>query len=223
MSEVTERTPLSADVIESGASLFAPDVRETTARVEWVAAQCESTGSNATQIAGDIEAHYSLKGRKSPRGYGRASIVNAGTVVKLWGLAGIGKTSDKTYQRANVKSAGLTYMHVIDALDAARADHGGKRVTQLLKELNESLSTDVDKTVRLVAVWEAVQALIETTPEQGDPPVATFATFAGAVKRAETIWDQLSDAVIEEGIAALTPEQRVTFDRIAVILQNTQN
>lgn len=198
MSTTTERTTLDESTITAGADLFAPDAASVAARVLWVIDVTESTGSNATQVAADIDAYYQLKGTANPRGYGRASIVNSATTGKLWDRTTLGK-GQGTYSTADGKSSKGTHIQLIDRLDSARNAHGAKTVGRLIDETLESLATNVAKGVKYGAVMDALQALIDSpvVKDQKSPKVPTIADVINLLTKAHDLAEQidLSEAV----------------------------
>lgn len=220
-TEVIERTPLTADQIESAASLFTPSDGDIHGRVLWIIKATESTNGNATAVAGDVEKYYQLQGRKAPRGYGRASIVNAGTDAKLWERTGCGNAT-AVIESGEGKSEKVGARQLVGALDAARHAHGAKTVQKLIDATAESLQTEVTPAVRLTAMLTALRALIDAPEVEKDTPpsVPTFSTF---VKRAAALREyanSIPDDAWQEGIDALSDEDRDTLAALRAILGN---
>lgn len=215
----TERTPLAADAITGAATLFAPAAGDVAARVQWTLDAMSSTGSTATQIAGDVDAYYQTQGKRNPRGFGRASIVNSASTGDLWGRTGCGMTKVKD---STEPGGYATHVTLIDALDSARNAHGKKTVQKLIDATAETLQTEVTATNRYRAMLDAVRALIDAPTEetQKKDTVPTFATF---VKRAASLREYgnaLSDEAWAEGVAGLSADDRETLDALRALIGN---
>lgn len=194
-TKATERTPLTGEAIEKGASLFAPADSDIFGKVTWVIDRMTDTQGPATGVAEDIEAYYALKGVKVPRGYGRASIVNAATDAKLWDRTTCGRTVVTIENPATGKSVKSGAAQLVGKLDAARHAHGGKTVAKLITETLESLATDVAPDVKYRAIMGALAALIEApVPEKEKAPVVhTAGSVVGLFLKAIEAYDALGE------------------------------
>lgn len=217
MAESTkaERTTLDAATILAGEGVFTPDAASVAARVIWIGEVMESTGSTATQVAGDVDAYYELKGTKNPRGYGRASLVNSATTGKLWEGTGLGKAQG-TYAPVGTgdeKRVKGTHIQLIDRLDSARNAHGAKTVKALITATLESLKTDVSKSVAYSAVMDALGALIES-PVQSEskaPKALTIADVINLLTKAHDVaydlgFSELATGAIRDALDVVSRE-----------------
>lgn len=190
-----ERVALSTDAIVKAEGIFAPSDGDIYARTQWVIGACDATHGNATGVAADVEAYYALQGRKAPRGYGRASIVNAGTNAKLWERTTLGNTSAIVpNDDPNGKPVKVGARQLVGKLDAARHAHGAKTVNKLIDGVLEPLSSDIDPADKYLAVMEALKALIEAPEAEKEKtdPTPTVAQIVALLIKAQEKADALN-------------------------------
>jgi hypothetical protein len=214
-TEAPERTPLTGEAIEAGAGVFAPSDGAVYDRVVWLRGALEATNGNASGVARDIEAYYALKGRAVPRGYKRASIVNASSVLKAYDETACGTTADK---QNNHSAATL-----VGTIDAAREAHGIKAVLKLIKATHESLSTDVKPLVRYRAMLDALKALADAPlPDKDETPgsVPTFATFVARAAALLEYGRSIADDKWTEGKAGLGDDDKDNLESLSYMLAN---